>query len=37
VLTTLSTLAQTKVSIEIDWEGGVPVATSGRSGIGYVP
>jgi hypothetical protein len=37
VLTTLSTLAQSKVSIEVDWEGGVPVATSGRSGVGYVP
>jgi DNA-binding beta-propeller fold protein YncE len=37
VLGTLPTLAQSKVSIEIDWEGGVPVATSGRSGVGDVP
>ena len=36
VLTTLSTLAQTKKSIEVDWQGGVPVATSGRTGVGYV-
>jgi hypothetical protein len=35
VITTLSTLAQTKKSIEVDWEGGVPVATSGRTGTGY--
>ena len=37
VVATLPTLAQSKVSIEVDWERGVPVATSGRSGIGYVP
>ena len=36
VLTTLPTLAQTKKSIEVDWQGGVPVATSGRSGVGGV-
>jgi DNA-binding beta-propeller fold protein YncE len=36
VLTTLSTLAQTKKSIEVDWQGGVPVATSGRTGVGGV-
>jgi DNA-binding beta-propeller fold protein YncE len=36
VLTTLSTLAQTKKSIEVDWEGGVPIATSGRTGVGGV-
>jgi len=35
-VTTLSTLANTKVFLEIDWEGGVPVATSGRTGVGYV-
>jgi hypothetical protein len=37
VITTLSTLANTKKSIEVDWQGGVPVATSGRTGVGYVP
>jgi hypothetical protein len=36
VLTTLSTLAQTKKSIEVDWQNGVPIATSGRTGVGYV-
>jgi hypothetical protein len=36
VLTTLPTLAQTKKTIEVDWQGGVPVATSGRSGVGGV-
>ena len=36
VLTTLSTLAQSKKSIEVDWQGGVPVATSGRTGVGGV-
>jgi WD40 repeat protein len=36
VLTTLPTLAQTKKSIEVDWQNGVPIATSGRSGVGGV-
>ncbi|HWX74438.1 MAG TPA: hypothetical protein VNZ05_03975 [Solirubrobacteraceae bacterium] len=36
VVTTLPTLAQTKKSIEVDWRAGVPVATSGRTGVGYV-
>jgi hypothetical protein len=36
VLTTIPALAQTKKSIEVDWQGGVPVATSGRTGVGYV-
>jgi hypothetical protein len=36
VITTLPTLAQTKKSIEVDWRGGVPIATSGRTGVGYV-
>jgi hypothetical protein len=36
VVTTLSTLAQTKKSIEVDWQNGVPIATSGRSGVGAV-
>jgi WD40 repeat protein len=37
IVTTLSTLAQTKVSIEVDWQNGLPIATSGRTGVGYVP
>jgi hypothetical protein len=37
VITTLPTLANTKKTIEVDWEGSVPVATSGRTGVGYVP
>jgi hypothetical protein len=37
VITTLSTLAQTKNSIEIDWHAGVPIATSGRNGVGQMP
>jgi hypothetical protein len=36
VVTTLATLAQTKKSIEVDWENGVPVATSGRTGVGGI-
>jgi subtilisin family serine protease len=36
VVTTLSTLAQTKKSIEVDWQNGAPVSTSGRTGVGYV-
>jgi len=36
VITTLSTLAQTKKSIEVDWQGGVPISTSGRTGVGGV-
>jgi hypothetical protein len=36
-LTTLSTLANTKKFLEIDWEGGVPIASSGRLGVGLVP
>lgn len=36
VLTTLTTLANTRKALEIDWAGGVPVATSGRVGVGYV-
>jgi WD40 repeat protein len=36
VLTTIPTLLNTKKTLEIDWEGGVPVATSGRTGVGYV-
>jgi len=36
VITTLPTLANTKKSLEIDWENGVPVATSGRLGVGHV-
>ena len=36
VVTTLPTLANTRKSLEIDWAGGVPIATSGRTGVGYV-
>ncbi|HWX75452.1 MAG TPA: WD40 repeat domain-containing protein [Solirubrobacteraceae bacterium] len=36
VVTTLATLAQTKKSIEVDWQSGAPVATSGRTGVGYI-
>jgi hypothetical protein len=36
VLTILTTLANTRKSLEIDWAGGVPVATSGRNGQGHV-
>jgi hypothetical protein len=35
VITTLSTLLNTKKSIEVDWQSGVPVATSGRTGVSY--
>jgi DNA-binding beta-propeller fold protein YncE len=37
VLTTLPTLLNTKKSLEVDWSGGVPVATSNRTGVGDVP
>ena len=37
VITALPTLAETKKSIEVDWQNGVPVATSGRTGVGRVP
>jgi predicted actin-binding protein len=36
VITTLSTLANTQNFLEIDWQNGVPIATSGRTGAGYV-
>jgi Ig domain of plant-specific actin-binding protein len=36
VITTLPTLAMTKHSIEVDWQNGDAVATSGRTGVGYV-
>jgi hypothetical protein len=35
VVTTLSTLANTKKSMEIDWQGGVPIASTQRTGVGY--
>jgi WD40 repeat protein len=35
-VTTLTTLANTRKSLEIDWSGGVPIATSGRVGVGYI-
>jgi YVTN family beta-propeller protein len=37
VLATLPTLLNTKKSLEVDWSGGVPVATSNRTGVGEVP
>jgi len=37
VLTTLPPLLNTKKTLEVDWAGGVPVATSGRTGVGYGP
>jgi hypothetical protein len=37
VLITLTTLLNTKKSIEVDWQSGVPIATSGRLGVGRVP
>ena len=37
VIATLPTLANTRKSLEIDWQNGAPQATSGRSGVGYVP
>lgn len=36
VVANLPTLLNTKISVEIDWEGGVPIATSGRTGVGGV-
>jgi WD40 repeat protein len=36
VLTTLPALANTRKSLEIDWQNGVPIATGGRTGVGYV-
>jgi hypothetical protein len=36
VIAHLPTLENTRKSIEVDWQNGVPVATSGRSGVGKV-
>jgi hypothetical protein len=36
VIATLPTLLNTKKSLEIDWSGGVPIATSNRTGVGGV-
>ena len=36
ILATLTTLANTRKSLEIDWANGVPIATSGRTGVGQV-
>jgi hypothetical protein len=36
VVAKLSTLANTRKMIEVDWQSGVPVATSSRTGVGYV-
>ena len=35
VVARITNLLNTRMFIEIDWAGGVPVATSGRQGIGY--
>jgi DNA-binding beta-propeller fold protein YncE len=35
VITTLPTLLNTKKSIEVDWQAGAPVATSGRTGVSW--
>jgi DNA-binding beta-propeller fold protein YncE len=32
----LSALRQTRKMLEIDWRGGLPVATTSRSGVGYI-
>jgi hypothetical protein len=32
----IPTLRQTRKMLEIDWRGGVPIATTTRSGLGYV-
>jgi WD40 repeat protein len=37
VIATLPTLLNTKKSLEVDWSGGVPIATSNRTGVGEVP
>lgn len=36
VLAYLSPLRQSRVTLEIDWRGGVPVSTTSRQGLGYV-
>jgi WD40 repeat protein len=35
VLSTLPPLLNTKKTLEVDWAAGAPVATSGRTGVGY--
>jgi hypothetical protein len=37
VVATIPDLLNTRKTLEIDWLAGLPVATSGRSGIGYPP
>jgi hypothetical protein len=37
VITTLPTLAQTKKTIEVNWQNGVPIATRPRTGVRYAP
>jgi hypothetical protein len=32
----LTGLVNSRVELEIDWSGGLPIATSSRSGLGYV-
>jgi DNA-binding beta-propeller fold protein YncE len=36
VIANLPTLANSRKSIEVEWQNGVPVATSGRTGVGRV-
>jgi sugar lactone lactonase YvrE len=35
VVATIPNLLNTRKFVEIDWSGGVPIATSGRTGVGY--
>jgi hypothetical protein len=35
VVTQIPNLLNTRELLEIDWAGGVPIASSGRQGIGY--
>jgi hypothetical protein len=34
---TISPLLNTKKSLEVEWSGGLPVASSERTGVGEVP
>jgi DNA-binding beta-propeller fold protein YncE len=35
IVARITNLLNTRIFLEVDWAGGVPVATSGRQGIGY--
>jgi sugar lactone lactonase YvrE len=37
VVARIENLLNTRKFVEIDWSGGVPIASSGRQGIGYAP